>query len=228
MGRVKVLLLFLIFTSTLIYAQDKNKEKEPWKYRLFNSVGVFGGADYSKLTGDSPEDVSYSNGIGYQAGLSVEFSITKDIRILFQPQYNLKTVKMLFDIGEDEPLDSIRLKFTYLRFPVMLKIMAFNGVTYFLSGIDPGYLSKSIQQDAEGINEEKDISQYINEFDLAATFGFGVNFNFVKPHDVYLELKYSQSVLNLSDNSVTKFGSDLPQRFRLSGLQLNAGFNFNL
>jgi hypothetical protein len=195
---------------------------------LLNSVGVFGGLDYSKLTGDAPEDASYSSGIGYQAGISAEFNITKDIRILFQPQYNLKTVKVLYDIGEDEPLDSLRLKFTYIRFPVLVKIMAFNGVTYFLSGLDPGYLSKSTAQDTKGITDERDISTYVMEFELAATFGFGVNFNFIKPHDLYLELKYSQSLLNLSDDSVQKFDSSLPQRFRLSGLQLNAGFNFNL
>jgi hypothetical protein len=227
MGRVKVILFFLIFTSSLIYAQEKNSPGEPWKYKLFNSVGIFGGVDYSKLTGDAPEDVSYSSGIGYQAGLSLEFNITKDIRILFQPQYNLKTVKVMYDTGEDELIDSMKLKFTYVRFPVLLKIMAFNGVTYFLSGLDPGYLSKSTIQDKEGTTEERDIAEYVNEFDLGATFGVGVNFK-IKPHDIYIELKYSQSILNMSNNNVPKFGSDLPQRFRLSGLQLNAGFNFNL
>ncbi|MCU0373119.1 MAG: PorT family protein [Ignavibacteria bacterium] len=226
MGRVKVILFFLIFTSSLLFAQDKNTSKEPWKYKLFNSVGIFGGIDYSKLTGDSPEDISYSSGIGYQAGLSVEFNITKDIKILFHPQYNRKTIKLLYDIGEDDPVDSMKLSFDYFRFPVILKIMAFNGVTYFTSGLDPGYLSKATLQDKEGINEEKDVISYVNTFDLAASFGFGVNFK-VWNNDLFLEIDYFQSLVNLS-NDKPKFGSSLPQRFRLSGIAFNTGFYFNL
>jgi hypothetical protein len=226
MGRVKIILLFLLFTTSLIYAQEKNSSGEPWKYKLFNSIGIFGGLDYSKLTGDAPKDVSYANGIGYQGGLSVEFNVTEDIKILFHPQYSRKTVSILYDIGEDDPVDSMRLRFDYIRFPVILKVMAFNGVTYFTSGLDPGYLSKAVVQDKEGINPETDMMDYVNQFDLAATFGFGVNFK-IKKYDLFLEIDYSQSIINMSSDT-PKFNSDLPQRFRLSGLQFNTGFYFNL
>ncbi|MCI0473392.1 MAG: PorT family protein, partial [Ignavibacteria bacterium] len=219
------ILFVLLFAASLLNAQE-NKQKEPWKYKFLNSFGIWGGFDYSGLSGDSPEDVSYSNGIGYQAGLSLEFNITEDIKILFHPQYNVKSVKLLYDIGEDEPVDSMKMKFDYYRFPVSVKIMAFNGYTYFISGLDPGYLSKATLQDKEEVNPEQDIAEYVNEFDLAANFGFGVNFK-IKKHDLFLEIIYSQSILNMSSDK-PKFNSDLPQRFRMSGIQFNTGFYFNI
>lgn len=221
------LLLFLLFTSHILKAQTITEKNEKQKYRLLSSIGIVGGADYAGLTGDAPEDASYSGNFGFLGGISVEFNITEDIKLLLQPMYNIKSSKMLFDIGENDPRDSLRLKFEYVRVPVIAKINAFNNVTYFLSGLDVGFLLKSVIYDIEKLNGEKDISDFVNEFDLAAFFGFGVNFN-IKSNSLYLELRYSQSLLNMSDESVNKFNSYLPVRFRFSGLQLLTGFNLNL
>jgi len=221
------LLLFLIFASTILKAQTNPEKNEKQKSGFLSSIGVIGGADRTSLSGDAPKDASYSGNLGFLGGISVEFNITEDIKLLLQPVYNIKGTKILYDIGENDYRDSLRLKFDYIRVPVIAKINAFNGVTYFLSGLDLGFLLKSVSYDIEKINGETDISDFVNEFDIAAFFGFGVNFN-IKPGALYLELRYSQSLLNMSDESVKEVNSYTPARFRLSGLQLLTGFNFNL
>jgi hypothetical protein len=224
MKKLVYLFLFLLLGSSVVSAQTNDISKQ--KSGIFKSIGVFAGGDYSGLSGDAPQDAAYARKFGFLGGVSVEFNITKDIKLLLQPMYNIKNSKLLYDIGETELYDSLQFKFEYIRVPLLAKINAFNGVTYFLSGVDFGYLLKSTANDKEKITE-KDISSYVNKFDLAALFGVGVNFK-VKSNDLYLELRYSQSLLNMSNNSQNKFDSYLPTRFRLMGFQLLTGFNFNL
>ena len=225
----KTLYLFLlIFLITgLINAQTDSSNKSVKKYRLFSSVGILVGSDLSSLSGDSPEDVSYGVKPGYMAGVSVEFNITKDFKLLFQPVYSMRFTKALFDTGEKELVDSMRLKFEYIRFPLTVKINALNGVTYFLGGIDPGYLLSSSLYDKEKINGEKDIINSLNRFDVSILFGFGVNFRLAS-NFLYLELRYEQSLLNMSKNEENGATNNLPARFRLGGFQLLTGFNFSL
>jgi hypothetical protein len=225
MKKFLYLFLFLLFGLSLVNAQTENTPE--YKYKLFNSIGFFVGGDYSSLTGDAPTDASYARMMGFIGGVSVEFNIKKDIKILLQPMYDLKYSKMLFDKGGTDPVDSMRFRFEYFRAPLLAKINAFNGVTYFLSGFDFGLLLKSSGYDVNKINGEKDLSNYVNKFDLSALFGIGVNFK-IKSKDLYLEIRYSQSLLNMSSNNTSTFGSDLPSRFRFTGFNILTGFNFNL
>ena len=121
----------------------------------------------------------------------------------------------------------MRMGFDYIRVPLVVKINAFNGVTYFLSGLDFGFMLSSKLNDIEKVNPERDISSYVNKFDLAALFGVGVNFK-LNSNLLFVELRYLQSLTNMSNNDINKFGSYLPTRFRLAGLQLHTGFNFSL
>jgi hypothetical protein len=219
------LLIFIIITSPFVNAQIKTDPNQ--KCKFFSSVGIFVGADLSYLTGDAPKDASYAGKPGFLGGLSAEFNLTKDIKLLLQPTYNLKNTKVLYDVGEEDPRDSLLLKFSYFRVPVLMKINAFNGVTYFLSGLDFGFLLSSKLSKTVNPSEETDISNLVNKFDLSVIFGFGVKFK-LWSNSLFAELRYSQGLLNMSDNSVTKFDSYLPARFRVMGLQLLAGYNFNL
>ncbi len=226
-NKIVYVVLLILITNSFLNAQIKSEPPEKKKCKLFSSVGIFAGADLSSLTGDAPKDAEYSGSVGYMGGISVELNLTKDIRLLLQPTYSIKKVKVLYDIGEIDPLDSLRLKFEYFRVPVLAKINAFNGVTYFLSGLDFGLLLNSKLSKTVNTSEETDISNLVNEFDLSAIFGFGVNFK-IKSNALYFELRYSAGLLNMSNNDVNKFDSYLPTRFRLSGFQLLTGFNFNL
>lgn len=227
MKTIIYLMLFFLFAIPFIYAQDKPETNKEDKYKLFNSVGVFAGGDLMSISGDAPSKTSYSGSFGFLAGISLEFNLTKDIKILLQPMYNKKITKLLYDVGEYELRDSMRLGFDYIRVPLLAKINALNGVTYFISGFEFGFLLSSKLNDKDKINPEKDISSYVKEFDFAALFGVGVNIK-ISSNRLFAELRYIQSLSNMSDNDINKFGSYLPTRFRFAGLQLHTGFNFSL
>jgi hypothetical protein len=69
-------------------------------------------------------------------------------------------------------------------------------------------------------SDERDVKDRVEDFDVAAVFGFGGVVFAGKPN-VSLELRYSQSLLNLANASTTE--DALPVRFRSSGFQLLAG-----
>lgn len=221
------ILLILFLSAASVYAQKESLNKDAHKYKLFSSVGVLAGAELSTLSGDSPKDVSYGVKPGFLGGISVEFNVTDDIKILLQPMYSIRNTKLLFDTGEKDPVDSMVTKFEYIRVPVSAKILAFNDVTYFLSGLDFGYLLSAKLNDKEKINPERDVMSIMNRFDIAALFGIGVNFK-IASNFLYLELRYQQSLLNMSNTGGTPNTAYLPTRFRLGGLQLLTGFNFSL
>ncbi|MCK7517467.1 MAG: hypothetical protein MZV64_06965 [Ignavibacteriales bacterium] len=64
----------------------------------------------------------------------------------------------------------------------------------------------------------KDVNDLIKNYDISATFGFGVNIPIGSPI-ISLELRYMQSLLNLSDISTSESGTTFPFRFRTSGFQ---------
>lgn len=227
MKKIVYLLLVFLLSAGTIYAQKETSNTKTNKYKLFSSVGIIGGTDLATLSGDSPKDVSYGVKPGFMGGISVEFNITEDIKLLLQPMYSIKYTKGLFDTGEPDPIDSMTSKFEYIRVPLSAKINAFNGVTYFLGGLDFGYLLSASLYDNEKVNGERDVKNALNEIDLAALFGVGVNFK-IASNFLYFELRYEQSLLNLSNTDANANAEYFPTRFRLGGFQLLTGFNFSL
>jgi len=178
------------------------------------TVGLIGGLNMQSISGDAPKDASYGLKTGYMFGISAEANVSKEIKIVLQPNYTLYQTVIAYDIGREDPVDSMNVKMSYFRVPVFAKIEAFNGVTYFLSGLDFGFLQDSKIQDVNKTTEERDISESFEKFDLAAAFGVGVKFP-VKRFIISAEGRYSQSLLNLSKENF----NSLPSRFRLSGFQ---------
>ena len=66
--------------------------------------------------------------------------------------------------------------------------------------------------------QQKMLSNLVKTFDLSVSFGFGVNIPVGSPI-ISLELRYMQSLLNLSDISSSESGTTFPYRFRTSGFQ---------
>ncbi|MBK8983662.1 MAG: PorT family protein [Ignavibacteria bacterium] len=178
------------------------------------TVGFIGGLNLQSISGDAPQNASYGSKTGYMFGVTAETNVTKDVKIILQPNYTLYQTIIEFDIGREEPIDSMNVKMSYFRVPFFAKIEAFNGVTYFLSGLDFGFLQDSKIQDINKTTDERDISDSFEKFDLAAAFGVGVKFP-VKRLIISAEGRYSQSLLNLSKENF----NSLPSRFRLSGFQ---------
>ncbi|MCK7517466.1 MAG: hypothetical protein MZV64_06960 [Ignavibacteriales bacterium] len=62
----------------------------------------------SSLSGDAPEDASYSGKTGFSGGLDpADFTLTEDIVLSIQPRYLQKGTSVAYDVGEYELRDSL-------------------------------------------------------------------------------------------------------------------------
>lgn len=191
------------------------------------SVGIIGGLTMQSLSGDAPVNASYSKGTGYMIGLSVEHRIGNGINLMLQPNVARTQTVIGIDIGEEEPKDSFDVKLNFIRIPLVVKVEAFNGVTYFISGVDLGILQSAKIRDVNKTKEEKDIKDDFNEIDFAALFGAGVKFKLAKKINLLFEGRYSQSLTNLSKDNQGAAFSNLPSRFRQSGFQILTSVLYN-
>lgn len=189
------------------------------------AVGFFGGLNFGSLSGDTPPNTSYSGRTGFMAGAFGEIRIAKDVMLSLQPMFVQKgstiTLKPITEDGEPIQND---LRLDYISFPVMFKIQSNNRATYFSGGLDLAYLLDA-QLTASG--EETDVAGIISQYDLSADFAFGGQISLGSPF-LTLELRYSQSLLNVADLEVGDENQELPVRFRSSGFQFLAGLLFPL
>ncbi|MBK8380317.1 MAG: PorT family protein [Ignavibacteria bacterium] len=183
-------------------------------------LGLTTGVNMTSLSGDSPEDAGYSKGAGLIFGLSGEYNITKDLIINIQPRYVQKKGKIYYEIRKEDPIDSFETELDYFSLPLILKIPALTSITFVNGGIDVSYLSKANIRRITGVEDEKDITEYLNKFDLSFLFGLGLSFNVFKNVSLDAEARYVQSVSNLGKNSELLYNGALPERFRSSGFQL--------
>lgn len=184
------------------------------------AIGIFGGINQSSLKGDAPEKTSFGGLSGFAAGAVGEFRIANEVLLSIQPMYLQRGTKIAFEIpGEDQPRDSMDARIDYFTVPVLLKVISGNGKTYVTSGLDFGFLSSAKLIDGA---QESDIKEFFKSTDIAVVFGFGAMFPIGNPR-LSFELRYSQSLLNISSQSGNPEGTSLPTRFRSSGLQLLAG-----
>ena len=199
---IRTLLIFLLFNIS-IFSQTY--------------IGATGGLMSSSLSGDAPKDASYSGKTGFSGGLIADFTLTEDIVLSIQPRFLQKGTSVAYDVGEYELKDSLTATLDYASLPIIIKITSLNKRIFFSSGLDFGYLMNStVENIVDG--STKDVSDLFKTFDLSATFGFGVNFPIGSPI-ISLEIRYMQSLLNLSDISSTESETTFPFRFRTSGFQ---------
>ena len=65
----------------------------------------------SSLSGDAPEDASYSGKTGFSGGLIADFTLTEDIVLSIQPRFLQKGTSVAYDVGEYELRDSLTATF---------------------------------------------------------------------------------------------------------------------
>lgn len=189
------------------------------------SAGPLAGLNFNSLSGDAPAGTEYSSGFGYMFGISSETYFAKDLKIVIQPNYSQYTTTIAFDVGQKDYKDSLKLSANFFRVPVLVKFEALNGVTYFTSGLDIGFLSKASYNDLNKTLDDKDITEMFNSVDVAALFGVGA----ALPLGSFTgsgELRYSQSLLNLSSQTNSSLFSSLSPRFRFSGFQFQLNFSY--
>ena len=188
-------------------------------FSLFSQtyLGVTGGINSSSLSGDTPEDASYSGKFGFSGGVMADFSLTDDVVLSIQLRYLQKGTTISYDVGGYDLRDSLSATFGYFSIPVMVKIYSTNKRTFFSSGLDFGYLTNSALENLMG-DSSRDIANLVKNFDLSVAVGFGVNIPVGTPI-ISLEVRYMQSLLNLSDISSIESGNVFPYRFKISGFQ---------
>ncbi len=204
MRHVTLVLLFL----TLVAAQASAD----------GAIGVYGGLNNAKLSGDTPPNTSYGGKSGLVFGVMGEFRIAKDVMLGLHPMYIQKgatpTIAPLTDDGDPIETD---LSMDYVSLPVLVKIESGNGVTYVTGGLDLALLMDASLTTPLG---ESDVKDLLQDIDLSMVFGFGAKIPLGAPL-LTLEFRYAQSLLNVADMEVGQ--QDLPVRFRSSGFQLLAG-----
>ena len=187
------------------------------------AIGIYGGLNNAKLSGDTPPNTSYGGKPGLVLGVMGEFRIAKDVMLGLHPMYIQKgatpTVKPLTNDGD--PIEN-DLSMDYVSLPVLVKIESGNGVTYITGGLDLGFLMDASLTTSQG---ESDVKDLLQDIDLSMVFGFGAKIPLGAPL-LTLELRYAQSLFNVADMQVGQ--EDLPVRFRSSGFQLLAGLIFPL
>jgi len=187
-------------------------------------IGITAGVTSNSLTGDAPLKTSYKGKIGYLAGLNAEYNVARDIRLAIQPRYYVTGTTVSYDVGEEEPVDSLRADINYVSFPLSMKVLSAGGAIFFSSGLDFKYLLKAELVNLKEPDTKKDIKYIFEKTDISVFFGFGGEIKFGKPV-VSLELRYATSLMNLS-NAESSPEAGLPERFRFNGFQLIAALSF--
>lgn len=186
------------------------------------NLGFAVGLNSSGLSGDSPPNVSYTGSTNFLANVVADFKVAEDVWISVQPGYAGRGTGLAYKVeGEDEPRDSLRLSAGYLSVPVLLKVQAGRKV-YVTGGLDFSYLlSAELAPEAGG--EGVDFKEGLRDFSLGIVFGVGAMFPIGKPR-ITVEGRYVSGLTNdAEDVRSDALGSDLPVRFRFTGLQLLVG-----
>jgi len=185
--------------------------------------GVIAGLNWTKLDGDRPDKAAYNRAMGYGVGLVGDVGLSKDVVLSIQPMYVRRGTDISFDVGEDERRDSLEVRLDYIDCLIMVKVFADNDVTYFSSGLGFGFLTNAkltdIRSGEEGVKDE------FQNFDLSLAMGVGFMIP-VKRSVVTLELRYQQSLLNISDSDAELQDNGLSPRMRSSGFQILAAVLF--
>lgn len=186
-------------------------------------IGVTTGLNWSSFKGDTPEDAGYGRALGVNAGIIGDLALTEDVVLSFQPMYARRGTNISFDVGEDEPRDSLELRLDYIDCLVMIKVLADNAYSYFTTGVGFGFLTQAKMKDIRG--GETDAGGLFEDFDVSVAFGVG----FMIPAGstlVTLELRYQQSLINMVNSDADALDDALAPRLRASGFQLLASVLF--
>lgn len=203
--------IFILVLSTTLYSQ----------FRL----GAFGGINSTGFAGDDPPRGSFSSDIGYELGVIAEYHIFEDIAINIQPVYSNRSTQIQYDVKyQYEPYDSIRINFDNIEFPINVKVIADNQMSYVTAGI-----LFAIPVDAMAVNNttgnEILIEERLASYVWKANFGVGIQFHIGRPL-MFIDLSYTQSLTNLTESEIEEI--NLKTKIKSSSIQLNVGILFTL
>jgi len=206
--KIQLLISVLLVSSALVFGQSY--------------IGVFGGLNMSKLSGDAPAKAKYKSSTGFNFGANLDIKLSENIFLSLQPSYSQEGTKISYTLPKSSmPIDSIAISLNYFSLPVLLKITALNERFYALAGIETALLLNS----SRTIDDiEQDIDADVAEWNLAMHFGVGLRIPIGFPR-LFVELRYSQGLVNLTDEPLSQ--NTIP-RVKTSGMKILVGIEIPL
>ncbi len=205
--RIFILLAFLV-TSFLVSGQSY--------------VGVFAGLNSSKLNGDAPNKGNFNGLIGANMGAYIDLNLGKGIFLSLQPSYSQEGTKLSYTLPKvEEPVDSITIRLNYFSLPLLLKVTSTNKRFYAIAGVETGLLLDSY---VSSHDTKEDIKTDVAEWNVAMHFGAGIKIPVGFPR-LFVELRYSQGLVNLTDEPIEK--SYVP-RVKTAGFKILFGIEIPL
>ncbi|RLD24571.1 MAG: hypothetical protein DRI54_05970 [Bacteroidetes bacterium] len=203
-----ILLLAFILFSSFTFSQSY--------------VGVFIGMNSSKLTGDAPANSFYNSFMGINAGVNIDLKLAKSLKLSLQPSYSQEGTKISYNVsGQEEPVDSIKIRLNYFSFPILLKVATANNRFYAIGGFETGFLLNSF---ISSHDVKEDIKVDVKSYNLAIHFGVGLRIPIGFPN-LYVEGRYAQGIINLTDEPLD---TDIIPRVKTNGFKLLVGIEFPL
>jgi hypothetical protein len=178
------------------------------------------------MSGDAPSGADYTSQFGFSASAVIDLPLSDDIRLSIQPGYSRVGTGIEVTSALQDPRDTLDIALSYVSIPVLARVMALNGVSFATGGLQGGYLLKASADPASG-GPSTEITSALARFDLAFVVGIGIHLP-LSTSTTTIELRYTQSLLNLGKTDQAAEAFQMPPRFRLSGLQLVAGVLFSL
>jgi len=189
-------------------------------------IGPMGGLNNMSLSGDALANTAYTSAIGFSISAVADFSLGDETRLSFQPGYARVGTGIAITSALMEPRDTLDVSVDYVTLPILARVVARNGVTYFTGGLQAAVMVKAETTPASG-GASTDISSVLADVDLALIVGLGAQIP-ISGMLGTVELRYSQSLLNAGKTEAAAEVFQMPARFRWSGLQLVAGVLFSL
>lgn len=202
---------FLGFILLLVYSPVMSQPE----------AGLYVGISNSKLVGDGPSLGSFKYTRGILVSSHIDFKLSENVSLSLQPGFKTGGAKVAFrDTISQEIRDSLKINILAFSLPLLLKISSFNEKVYFAGGFA---FDIPVSAKADNGDEKIDISNEINSLNVNAVFTLGYRIP-VHSTNAYLELRYLQGLVNLSDqrNQVDAY---LP-RVKTSAIQLLFGWQF--
>lgn len=156
----KVLLILALGIGALQVSHAQSSEK-------LGGIGVRGGASLFNLGGDDGSNASYTNRVGFHAGVYASLFMTERLALEPGVYYSVKGTK------NDDLVDS-RAIFNYVDVPVLLRLYPVEGLNVF-AGPQVSFLANSkFEGDIFGSTVTFD-PDAVKETDFGVVFGLGYN-----------------------------------------------------
>jgi hypothetical protein len=192
----KILLNILIFTTSLVFAQDETK------------LGFQFGTNFSNIRGNKEADKS-TTGTNFLIGFSVEEKVYNKVHFFANINYERKSIISeafsydFFDPVIGSKIIDVKTTFQYITLPVMAKIFLDRKNKIFVNlGIFGGYLLAV----SENTNNSLKKSDF-NDFDAGLNIGIGTTFSVNKNSNLNLWLQDNYGLVNISNVPVVDNGT---------------------